>query len=140
MCREIGALTSLTAYWFSDVRCRPNDGSYVRLAQYSSVRANRKHVRCLTLGTCAARVDLRHKGRDTMEYDGRVRYASQLYRGKTDAQVASRMDRVAPARVIRLIGVRPELQLRRQAHRIGRRWRDTECGLEAGRTAAPVQI
>ena len=51
-----------------------------------------------------------------------------------------RICRGALAHINGLIGVRPELQLRRQTNRIGGRRRDSECGIEAGRTAASVQV
>ena len=55
-------------------------------------------------------------------------------------QIAGRIRRGPADRVRRLVGVRPELQLRRQTHRAGRCRRHPEPGIEAGRTAAPVPI
>ena len=66
--------------------------------------------------------------------------SSQPETSQAHAEVAGRIRRGAPARVSSHIGVRPGLQLRRQARRVRGCWRDPESGMEAGRTAAPLPI
>jgi hypothetical protein len=69
---------------------------------------------------------------------GRHSFHDSLVRARV--QTATRMHRGRLDRVSRLAGVRPELQLRRPAHGIGRRRRHPERRFEACRTAAPVQV
>ena len=84
------------------------------------------------------RGESRHRGSSCRD---RVRDASsQPGTSQAYAEVAGRIRRGAPARVSSHIGVRPGLQLRRQARRVRGCWRDPESGMEAGRTAAPVPI